>query len=52
MYSDVYSRGSLMSAVYNRNFEEVKKLVELGHSVNANDNQGCTPLHVAIFTEE
>lgn len=49
MYNDPLLVTGLLRAVVEANYEKVVDLVKSGRSVNINDNNGNTPLHLAVI---
>lgn len=48
-YDDPFSVSGVLKAVVLEDLNKVKELVKTGKSVNINDNNGNTPLHVAVI---
>ncbi|XP_018571754.1 ankyrin repeat and SOCS box protein 14-like [Anoplophora glabripennis] len=49
LYDDPLLYLGVLRAVVEENLEKVKQLIESGKSVNINDNNGNTPLHIAVI---
>ncbi|CAG9827244.1 unnamed protein product [Diabrotica balteata] len=49
LYDDPCLVSGILRAVVDENLEEVITLIKSGKSVNINDNNGNTPLHIAVF---
>lgn len=48
-YVDPFTVSGVLKAVVLKDLAKVKELVSAGKSVNINDNNGNTPLHVAVI---
>ncbi|XP_023019093.2 uncharacterized protein isoform X1 [Leptinotarsa decemlineata] len=48
-YTDPFLVSGILRSVVMEDLEEIKHLIACGHSVNINDNNGNTPLHVAVI---
>ncbi|CAG9853684.1 unnamed protein product [Phyllotreta striolata] len=49
VYNDPLLLSGVLRAVVEENVEKIRELVSQGHSLNINDNNGNTPLHIAVL---